>query len=651
MAQFTNFFPTFGQTDIPKTTTVSYTILTDGYDGAQIGTLSTIIDGYQVIENGAFVNGYSGNIFSSTGKYVVGVYPKSPDFLGGAKAISVELEVLDSYGSLDAYSYTFYTAGYGVAEEVVESPPLTNRACQYKPFFPSTDLGLVAALDSGIGTEVELTWKQAHPYDEDNVVYYNIRFNTDRSLVLNSDPIFIVSDVEATIAGLCPGDTNYFNLKAVEFDPTLLTTDGMTQGGTNMFFYPESVVDLEVAIDDLLIPGSTDGFPDYGILDIGTELIRYVSKSVIPEGFVISSNGRGYGEDGNTIVVQATPTFTKPNDQVTWVKIDGYGNDGYRDGYDGYDKVYSGGPNAYRLFDGYDGYYRYRQEEFDNITTDGTNNDSLGDFKRFDYCGTYRRLSPASFMQGQCSGSYWGGVQLKNGNRVRVPDLTTHILQREELLLETTGEPFILLRRMWTGIRCACMMSRREHSDARCSICYGTGFVQGYTQFFNPRRPDRRILVSIDPATDDVQIVDRGGLEPVYEPDGWTLPFPSIKDRDVVIRFNENGTVEYRYEVLNVTRVRNVFSTSGAQKIKFKRFPVTDIIYQFPIVGDTSPAPEGLTTSTNIAPGLPAHSHDIIIPNGADINTIRIATLLSEGHNHTIINGVVMPVLGHTHTI
>jgi len=670
MAQFTGFIPTPNQTDVPRTTLVGFTVL-EQPNGAQINTLAASIDGYQAILAGAFVNGYTGKIFPSTGKWVVGIYPKAPDFIRAAAQIAVHMDVRDGYNNLDAYDYVFFTAGYNPPPpEPIPSNP-TRPCIVNRPFFPPTDLGLVAALDEGVGTEVELNWKQAYPYDEDNVVFYNVYIAHKRADVFDGYPEFIVEDTTTTIGGIAPGDQLFFGVRAGEFDPNLFTTTGLRQAGTNMFFYPDAYVSGSVSSTALIIPASSvSGFPDFGILRIGDELITYSAKSQVPPRFIVRPDGRGYegtrGEahvagqniflypgrqDGNTIIAQAEPTFQKPNYAITNVlHSDDCALSGYRDGYDGY---------AYGYTDGYaDGYLRFRQETVDSLTTDGTNNDNSGDFPRFDYCGSYRTRSPISFMEGQCSGSYWGGVQMikdptdpSKNVKVRVPDVRTHMLQREELLLETTGEPFVLARRMWTGARCPCFMQRREHPDKRCPICYGTGFTQGYTQFFNPRRPDRRILVRIDPATDDLNIVDRGGLEPAYEPNGWTLPFPAIKDRDILIRFNPDNTEAWRYFVLNVTRNKAFFTQTGAQKLALMRVPKTDIIYQFPVTRDASPNPVTGTTTVNAAPAVPAHQHQIIIPQGTSIATLKTATLESQGHNHVIFNGIIQEVLNHTHTI
>lgn len=662
MANYINFTPSVNQQGVARTTVVSFTVL-EGATGAQINTLGVTIDGYQAILNGVFVGGYNGNIYPSAGKYVVGVYPKKPDFLRSAAKIDVHMELLDAYNSLDSYDYSFYTAGYNAPPpEPIPSEP--TRAClRGFPFYPPTDLGLTAALDEGTGTEVALEWKQAHPFDEDNVVFYNIYYDTRRENVFDGYPDFLVTDVGATVGGLAPGDTHFFGLRAAEFDPLIFTTSGMSMAGPDMFFYPsDSMIDGYVGPTSMIVTANdTDGFPSSGILIVDTELIRYSSLSHSPVGFVVHPSGRGYAgttaaghhnntritmypgrEETNTIIAQATPSFQKPNYALTYVLGDGYGPDGYRDGYDGY---------AY-----HDGYLMYKQEPVNSLTTDGKNNDASGDFPRFDYCGTWRAMSPQSFMQGQCRQSYFGGAQVRideDGYRhlVKVPNTKVHMLQREELLLESTGEPFVLLRRMWTGIRCTCFMMRREHPDARCPVCFSTGFVQGYVQFFNPRRSDRRILVRIDPATDDLNIVDRGGLEPMYEPDGWTLPFPQVKDRDILIRFNPDNTEAWRYEVLHVTRNRVLFTQTGAQKMKIKRMPKTDIIYQYPVVRDTSPTPGSIITSVSSAPGLVPHTHEIIVPDGANMLTLKGATLESEGHNHIIYNGKVQSVLNHTHIL
>lgn len=650
MAEFTQLIPSPDQENVSRTTIISFTIL----NVSQINTLSVSISGTYAIQNGSFVNGYNGNIAVGSGKYVIGIYPKSP-FLSRASKIDIHIEV-----DTDTQDYSFYTSGYVVSTtpEVVDPTPL--RACDInRPFFPTTDLGLRLAKDLGVGTEVKLEWENAYPYDENNVIFYNVYVSTERDQVFDGYPEFLASDNQATIYGLRPGDQYFFGVRVAEFNPNHVSLSGRQQYGTDLYRYVSTTCDY-FDNESLFIPAETDGFPIFGILLIDDELIYYTSKQYTPSGFIVASNGRGFSntfaeehqsgssivlytgkEDRNTKIVQAVPSFQKPELALTYVLGDGYGYDGYRDGYDGY---------AFQ-----DGYLRLRQQPFDNITTPGDNNDASGDFPAFDYCGTYRAYSPASFMQGQCRGSYFGGAQVRideNGDRhlVKEPNIRTHMLQREEMLLETTGEPFVLLRRMWTGIRCPCVMMRREHPDARCPLCFSVGFISGFYQFFNSRRSDRRILIRVDPTAEDLNIVDRG-FEPAYEPSAWTMAYPALKDRDVLVRFNPNNTTEFFYEILDVTRVRATFAQTGAQKFRMKRFPKTDIIYQWPVLRDVSPQPGSLETSSSSAPGIALHSHQYVVPNNVNLLQYNSSTLVSEEHNHIIIKGIVQPTLGHSHEI
>jgi hypothetical protein len=49
--------------------------------------------------------------------------------------------------------------------------------------------------------------------------------------------------MEITVGGFAPADTNYFGVRAAEFDPLIFTTDGLLQAGLYMFFYPSAAID------------------------------------------------------------------------------------------------------------------------------------------------------------------------------------------------------------------------------------------------------------------------------------------------------------------------------------------------------------------------------------------------------------------------
>ena len=86
--------------------------------------------------------------------------------------------------------------------------------------------------------------------------------------------------------------------------------------------------------------------------------------------------------------------------------------------------------------------------------------------------------------------------------------------------------------------------------------------------------------------------------------------------------------------------------------LKPSEFRKTNPIYQIRIFRDSSDFPAKLNTSLGFAVGLPPHAHEIVInENVMSVSQINQTTSLAQGHNHPIVNGQVLEVLGHTHLI
>jgi hypothetical protein len=162
-------------------------------------------------------------------------------------------------------------------------------------------------------------------------------------------------------------------------------------------------------------------------------------------------------------------------------------------------------------------------------------------------------------------------------------------------------------------------------------------------------------MVRFDPAVDDLLPTD-SGLESDFKPTSWTLAVPTIKDRDILVRFDENDNEEFRYEVLNVTRNKLLLNQTGVQKFALQRIRKTDIIYQIKVFHNTSLYPQTYQTSISSSNGIPSHSHSFILNE----NPITMASQLtgkSAGHNHVIFlnnkTGMmeVSIELGHTHEL
>ncbi|HVI40455.1 MAG TPA: hypothetical protein VM577_07330 [Anaerovoracaceae bacterium] len=525
----------------------------------------------------------------------------------------------------------------------------------------------MVANSRGDGYTIAIEWNQAFPDSLGYVVAYNIYFSTVREDVF-TEGVKLVSITptifDTDITDFTPGDTFYFAVRATEFDPTVVDLSLLPDAG-DAKMYPESMLLFDIDDTTTSIPViDINEFPAFGIIQIGSEFILYLNKDIPTSSLINATRGyldttakmhtvdgydgyttsdplvhfwKGY-EEGNQTALQETSAFIYPNYPRT--NADGYkivAKDILTTDLGGSDE--SNG--AISVPDG------------------GTTDGSITALPPFDFSG-WHRTDPVALLRGDCIGTYYGGEQhcadgyLGVGNQIRGLSISDANAQRQEVLLNATGEPVVLVRRRWTGMRCPCFMANVEQPDDRCPICFGVGFVTGYDQFVNPRRSDGRIVVRFGP-TEDSLIQNESGLESTFIPDCFTIVVPSIKNRDFLIRFNEDGTEEFRYEVLNVTRNKIFQQDLGGQKFKAQRVRKTDPIYMWRAIRNTATMPQSLTTTIGMVPGpggIPPHTHNIVInENIVSLSQINQTTNVAQGHNHPIINGVVQVEAGHTHAI
>ena len=144
------------------------------------------------------------------------------------------------------------------------------------------------------------------------------------------------------------------------------------------------------------------------------------------------------------------------------------------------------------------------------------------------------------------------------------------------MLLSVTGRDAILIKKVRTGITCSCYLPSSEYPDDRCVRCYGTKFVFGFEQYFNPRMSNGRIRVRIGPTAESVKMQE-AGYESEFPLDLWTLTTPTIKPRDVIVLFDQDGVnEEFRYEVSDVTRNNTIVGLQGGQHLKAIRIRKTE---------------------------------------------------------------------------
>lgn len=526
-----------------------------------------------------------------------------------------------------------------------------------RPRYPNPPFkGIAYANSQGDGYTVELRWFKAVSSDSDFVVAYNVYYSTIREDVFSEGVKFVVTDpdqINGKLVGFTPGDVVYFAVRGTLHDPVLTSLNTLPETSDGCKLYPEGILLSSITDTDLVIPVSDiETFPAFGLIQIGVELIAYQNVDIPNSSLVLD----GYARRG---LFGTEPRLHDP---------------------DGYDGIKTHDNPLVRIFHGFeddntsvileeikfsephfartnlDGY----RNQTDKVTTDLSSSEADQiDFPGFDFSG-FRRTDPVALLRGDCVGSYYGGEHNCAdgyggvGQQIRGLGIEDFNNQREEVLLSLTGEPMVLVRRLWEGITCNCVSSSRETPEHRCPTCFGTGFVTGYQQFYNQRRSDGRILVHFDPAPEDLVPMEPG-LESDYKPNAWTLSTPIIKDRDFLIRFNKDGTEEFRYEVLNVTRNKILLNNVGGQRFAMHRVRKTDPIYMWRAFRNTATMPQTITTDIGMVPGpggIPPHIHEVVInENTLSLVQINQTTDVAQGHNHPIINGVVTEVLGHSHNL
>ncbi len=515
-------------------------------------------------------------------------------------------------------------------------------------------VGLDHVSSLGDGHTINLRWFEAFPENKKNKIAYHIYYSTNKDDIYYEGVKFLcLNDTQMNVIDLSPGEIYHFTVKPVEYDPELLNLEYIIPVAyDNVRVYPQSLLRNDIGREDLIIPLiDVDGFPSDGVIKIGTEIIRYLAVDTFNKNLILTDTSqRGYsgtlprihtvdGYDGSAYWNPAVFFIAIKEETV-------------------YDRVFMCQsrfeyPNYQAtLFDG------YHQVLKDNLSTDLDASDDFNtDFPSYDYAG-YHRTDPVQLLTGECVGSYIGGEMgcidaYGNFNIRRGLTVQDHNNQRQELLLSVTGRPAALIKRVQTGITCACYRPSSEYPDDRCPFCYGTKFVYGYQQFFNPRRSDGRILVRPGPADENTKMSE-AGLESEFSTEFWTLTVPTIKTRDIIIMFDMDDNEEFRYEVLAVTRNNTVVGLQGGQKMKVQRIRKTDPAYQIRVFRNTSEFPQKFATKIGMTTGIPPHTHEIV-RNEKDPSTWSQTTQMSQGHNHPvrIENGlpVVMEALGHTHDI
>jgi hypothetical protein len=419
--------------------------------------------------------------------------------------------------------------------------------------------GLERVANLGIGDSVSLQWHKPFSRSYKGDAFFAIYQSENRLGIFDSPPKYIAKQgrLKGNINGLRSGTLYAFAGRAFEVYADSFNPSGMESLNDDFYIVPDNaIISSNIGISDLIINvNSTDGYPDYGILILNkVEVVRYTSKTSTT--FILESGFRGLSGTTPSIFVQGDPVelfFACQDKNSNIITIIPTASDGYA-----IDREIN---------------------EVGTLVTDYTDEDKKF-FQGFDFCG-YHRALPQKTLQGidDCP-SYLGG----EFNGFRGFNLYDRMVGREEVLLDQTGEPVILLRRIWNGTTCSCANLRGQHPKLKsCNSCFGTTFEGGYNQFQYKRRVDGRVMVKFGDTVEDLKLSQQSHMQVEYEPSCWTLPAPAVRDRDLIVRFDYTNDLEYIYEVLDVTKEKLVFRHFTRQRLRLKRLDKTDIVYTYPI--------------------------------------------------------------------
>lgn len=514
--------------------------------------------------------------------------------------------------------------------------------------------GLRTVTNLGDGYSIFLEWHTSYQIPNVWELVYNLYWSTEQQNVFSDGVKFVArNQTSTTIRGnFKRGDIYYFAVRAAVHEPGTLLYNQLPQVD-GLYMYPEAALRENISATDTIIPiDDASIMPSSGIVLIHAEPIAYSAVDLVNNNLILFSiDQRGvYGYE--------------PRMHTT----DGY--DGVHQFEDSFVRIWRGfedGNNAIALEEiRFDNQYARTNEDgyrdrVDIVTSqsnlDVVDNNNAG-FPSYDYAG-WDRVHMSDYLSGNCVGTYFGGEYgcsdgYESDTALRGLGVQDHMLMREEYLLELTGEPVVLFKRMWKGKESQHHDSIRENTAYRGLDNFGTTLVSGYEQYFNPRRSDGKILVRFGPTKEDFKR-EEPGLENVFIPSCWTLVIPSIQDGDFLIRFNQDGTEEWRYEIIDVERNRVLLQETGQQKFTAIRVRKTDPIYQVRSIRDTSMFPTELLTSISMIAGpggIPPHAHRVIVNEGiTSVGQINQMTSVAQGHNHPVQNGIVSVVLGHSHEI
>lgn len=534
----------FSEGDILKNPQILFLELSDLDYDLNLNSLEVILNGTLIVKNGESSSNYSGG--------------KSEIVVISDNVFSVKIIPSEHFrdGPYNLYLYVENSIGESIRKNIKFSFKLDSYI--HPAIFPPSNIKSFRILEAspvGDGGSITISWLDTYKRIYNSNSYVLTYIDEKRLNIIDNLPKYITIDqgtTKITVSGLSAGKQYYVLNRVLQTYKDAFDFSNLNPYTDNTYSIPESTTVSEfLGTEDLtLTVDSVAGYPEKGLLLLGgIEVVKYTSINESQNQFIIDSSGRGLNETSRGVFVYGDEVklFLSCQDKnLNIVSV----TPSYSEEHSGPERNLVGRSVTN---------YEDQDRKFN---------------QSYDYCGYHSKLPQKTLNGIDDCGTYLGG----EFNGMRGFNIFDRMIAREEVLLDQTGEPCVLFKRKWSGQACSCTNNKGRHPRMKtCGACYGTGFVGGFDQFINRKRSDTRLQLSFGDTVEDLKLDANKGFNVQYEPSCWALPFPTIRDRDVILRFDYTNDTEYFYEVLDVSREKSIYLHYTRQRVRLKRLEKTDI--------------------------------------------------------------------------
>src|SRR5690606_33447256 len=167
-------------------------------------------------------------------------------------------------------------------------------SCFNEPYYANPRFkGIKFVSSKGDGNTIVLEWNKAYTKSNNYKICYNIYYSTIYEDVFTEGVKYVCIDQHTTnaeLTGFEPGQVYYFAVRPAEYDPSFMNLNDLDGPSDKIKIYTSGILDSDISDEDLYIPvKNISEWPNYGIIKIGVELIKYSNKDIV-EGSLVCLN-------------------------------------------------------------------------------------------------------------------------------------------------------------------------------------------------------------------------------------------------------------------------------------------------------------------------------------------------------------------------